>query len=142
MEKYSLLLDEDILSFFNEHSDLWLVTDKIDDFRLLDEKLGTLKKRMIVEVFSPEKYEEAKLLGFMHLAYCIHSYSGFQFVRGNNIKMITISLEKLRRYASEIQDLRDRGVWVLGYTAKDKQELKEYENMVDMFYYDGEECLD
>lgn len=136
------MLDEDILSFFNEHPDLWLVTDKIDDFQLLDERLGVLKKRMIVEVFSPEKYREAKQLGFVHLAYCIHSYSGFQFVRDNNVKMITVSLEGLRTYTSEIQELRDRGVWVLGYSAKDRRELKEYENMADMFYYDGEDSLD
>ena len=62
----------DILAFFAKHPGVYLVTDKIDDFGLLAKMFAPVKNRMVVEVFSPEKYSQAEKEGFPYIVLYIH----------------------------------------------------------------------
>jgi hypothetical protein len=140
--KYTLLYDEKILEYFERYKHLWLVTDKIDDFDLLSEKFKLIKDRMIVEVFSYSKYIEASIKGFQNLAYNIGNKKDFELVEDKNIKQVTISIDFARKQIGEIKKLKDKGVKILGFTAKKTDEIAEIREYIDMFYYDGEENLD
>ena len=138
--KYTLLDDEKILDFFLKHEDLWLVTDKIDNFELLNQKFFKLKNRMIVEVFSLDKYKQAKRFGFAGVAYNVKNYKDAKIVIDNNIAMVTMSLN-IAKNDEIIEMLKEKGVKILGYTAKNFAKVKQMQNDIDMFYYDGEENL-
>ena len=55
--------------------------------------------------------------------------------------MITISLRMHKSMKKELKTLKENGVLILGYSAKNFDEVLEMENEIDMFYYDGEESL-
>ncbi len=141
LNKYGILDDEKILEFFKFNKELWLVVDKIEDLRLLNDKFIEIKDRMIVEVFSLEKYFEAKRLGFLNVAYNVKKLSDVKLVLDNGIYMITISLRMHKSMKKELKSLKENGVLILGYSAKNFDEVLEMENEIDMFYYDGEESL-
>lgn len=139
--KYTLLTSKDISDFFVKYPNLWLVTDKINDFKLLEEKFSKIKARMIVEVFSPEKYEEAKQYGFENVAYNIASVEDFSLVFENGYDRVTIWLDFLKQHKDLVQNLKLAGVKIMAYSTDNYFEVKRYSNLVDMFYYDGEEDL-
>lgn len=56
--KYTPLTCEMIDSIFQHHTDLFLVTDKTDDIRLLLKYLPKLKGRLFIECFSKNSFEK------------------------------------------------------------------------------------
>lgn len=139
--KYSILNEESILRFFRENKDLWLVTDKIDDFSLLNEKFFELKDRMIVEVFSIDKYFEAKKFGFARVAYNVRNKNDIEKVKKHGVSEATMSLGFANNNFEEVLSLKQKGVKILGYSANNFKKVREMLDVVDMFYYDGEESL-
>lgn len=140
--KYTLLTDDMILDFFTKHPDIWLVTDKVTDYVLLNEKLGALKNRMIVEFWTDNQYEEAKKYGFKYLAYNINRVEDIPFIFSKGYNFITMSVKFLDKYKKTIQELRlQKGVKVLLYSLKNKEDVAKYNEFVDFIYYDGEENL-
>ena len=123
-----------------KHKNLWFVTDKIDNFELLEQKFAKLKSRMIVEVFSLKKYKEAKKLGFEKVAYNIKSARDVGVVVDNDISMVTMNLNFVKN-VDAIMELKKKGIKILGYTAKKFDDVRVMSKPVDMFYYDGEENL-
>lgn len=138
---YHVFDENSILDFFRKHPNVWLVTDKIDNFELLADKLGELQKRMIVEVFSVEKYEEAFRNGFLHIAYNVRNMRDLRIVEKHNYPLITISLSDARRYHAILKKLKSVGVKIMGYSAKNLAEVEAFADVVDVFYYDGEDNL-
>ena len=60
--KYTLLKEEKIIDIFNNNKELILVTDKIQNFKILNQKFE-FNDRLIVEVFTLKDYFKAKLFG-------------------------------------------------------------------------------
>ena len=139
--KYSILDDEKILKFFSENEDLWLVTDKIDDFLLLDEKFGKIKNRMLVEVFSYKKYIEARKFGFENIALNVKTKKDVEIALDRGIEMVTMVLDFAKNNEREILRLKNNGIKILGYSAKNFDEIRKFDGKIDMFYYDGEEDI-
>lgn len=141
--KYTPLTDESILNFFNTHPDIWLVTDKVTDFAMLDEKLGKLKNRIILEFWTSEQYQSAKQHNFKYGAYSVNNLKELKFAEDNKFEFITVSTQFLDEAVKEIQKLRLKNkVKVMVYTAKDKKEARKYGYFADMIYYDGEEKIE
>lgn len=141
--KYTPLTEKIILDFFLKNPDLWLVTDKINDMDLLFQKFASIKDRMIVEVSTPKQYEKAKINGIQFVAFNINSIKDIEIVREYRYDFITVSTEFLEKHKRDIEDLRWKiGTKVMLYTAKNNQELRKYNYLADMIYYDGEENLE
>lgn len=141
--KYTPLTDDVILDFFEKHPDMWLVTDKVYDLELLNEKFGKIKDRMIIELWNKKLMEEAKKYGFNNLAYTLNNVEDIPLVLSNDYKFVAVPLEFLQKYEKTIQKIRQKkGVKVMVYTLKDKTEVLEYDNFADMIYYDGEENIE
>lgn len=143
LDKYSPLTDEMILDFFEKHPDMWLVIDKVYNFELLYDRFQNIKDRMIVEVKNNTQFEEAKKYGFKHLAYTLRKAKDIPLVLANNYESVVVSLQFLRKHKKTLQNMRlKRGIKVMVYTLKDKEDVWEYGNFVDMIYYDGEDNID
>ncbi len=142
-----ILFDEQILDFFLKHPDIYFVTDKIDDFKLLKEKFFPLQNRMIVEVFSTKKFEEAKQNGFKYIAYNICNeddvcnVNNFDIAIQNHYDIVTISLSNAQIFEDKIQQLRSQGIVVMIYSVSSFKDVVRYQALGDVFYYDGEENL-
>ena len=88
----TVLISKDIHEIFMSHPSIYLVTDKIQNIDLLYEKFSDFKDRIIVEVFSVEKYREVQSRGFLHAAFCVWNNDFLhQKVNENQIDMITLS---------------------------------------------------
>lgn len=140
--KYTPLTDDTILAFFEEHPEIWLVTDKITDFALLNQKFGKIKDRIIAEFWDNEQYNEAQKYGFKNLAYSLNTIDDIPLVLSAGYKLVTVSLEFLQKNKNVLQQLRQKkGIKVMVYTLKNKAEVLKYDDSVDMIYYDGEESI-
>ena len=140
--KYTPLTDDMILDFFEKHPDMWLVTDKVTDYKLLNERLGMLKDRTIIEFWAEEQYEEALKYGFKNLAYHLAWLGDIPLVLQKGYQFVTVSLDFLETYKYALKVLRQsHGVKVMVYTLKNKEEIEKYDAWADMFYYDGEDDI-
>ena len=110
--KYTPLLVSDINRIFTENKDLILVTDKIQDFDIL---LNNFKftDRMIVEVFSYEKYKEAQKKGIKYPALCVCDTERIRQVIKYNIKMITTEISFFKQNIKMFKYLHKKGVVVM-----------------------------
>ena len=142
LNKYTPLTDDTVLSFFEKHRNLWLVTDKIEDWQLLDEKFPGLKERMICEFWHKEQYNKAKEYGFSNMAYNVNGIEDLKFAEDNNLKFITVSTDFLEKEKYAIQKLRrQKGTKVMVFTADNKNDARKYGYWADMIYYDGPENI-
>ena len=140
--QYTPLTDDMILDFFEKHPDIWLVTDKVTDYSLLDKRLGRLKDRMIVEFWDDEEYEKALRFDFKYLAYNLDTIEDISLVLEKGYKFVTVSAAFLEQYKHTLQALRlKKGVKVMVYTAENKEDVAKYADLADMIYYDGQEKL-
>ena len=140
-EDCNLLDDESILTFFEAHPDIYFVTDKIDDFELLSEKFGILQSRMVVEVFSEDKYKQALENGFSYVAYNVKNNKDFELVLKNKYKLVTMNLNFARSHEDKVKELRNNGVLTLLYSVRTQKDIHDNGDIGDVFYYNGEENL-
>ena len=140
--KYTPLTDSDILDFFENNPYIWLITDKVTDWNMLNAKMEKIKDRMIVEFWSDEQYQEAQQYGFNSMAYSLNTPEDILLAPEKHYKFVTVSTEFLDKYQSEIEKLRWRfGIKVMVYTVNNKKDLAKYSYFADMIYYDGEEPI-
>lgn len=140
--KYTPLTDYDISDFFENNPHIWLVTDKVSDWNMLNAKLGKIKDRMIVEFWSDEQYQEAQQYGFTAMAYNLNYSEDIPLVPEKHYKFVTVSTEFLDNHKSEIEKLRWHfGTKVMVYTVNNKKDAVKYGYFADMIYYDGEDDI-
>ena len=60
--KYSPLSEYEIIKWFTKYNDAYLITDKLDDFKKIQNTFINLKNRLIVELFTEKSIEEALLI--------------------------------------------------------------------------------
>lgn len=136
------LQTEAINSFFEKNNKMILVTDKIDDFDLMNEQLRVDKDRMLVEVFNYKSYAEALRKGIKYPMLCIwhdqglYSYSKF-FTTGK-VKMITIPVELIYSSEAKLKELHNKGIQIFAFTSNDKEFILKYGGTaVTGFYTDS-----
>ena len=140
-ENCNLLDDENILAFFEKHPDIYFITDKIDDFKLLSEKFESLQSRMVVEVFSENKYRQAAEYGFPYIAYNVRNNKGFEKALKNKYMLVTMNFNFARAHEDKVHELRNNGVLILLYSVQTPKDIQNNEDIGDVFYYNGEENL-
>ena len=68
-DRYSPLSAHEINTFFEQHPELYLVTDKVSSPELLASYFPNLKERMVVEAFSYQDYLRLKSEGYFLVLY-------------------------------------------------------------------------
>ena len=66
---FTPLTAKDINDFFLAHDSLFFVTDKVSDARVLGEYFPKLKRRMMVEAFNYDDYQELSQEGYAYVTY-------------------------------------------------------------------------
>ena len=113
---YSPADSDTINAFFENHKDIFLITDKIRDFKSILDNFS-FKDRIIVEVFSYKDYDKALNMGIKYPALSLNALGkiNVQAILRKNIKMATVSDVFLEQYPAEIKLLHDSGVTIMLY---------------------------
>lgn len=120
--RYEPLAIESINEIFQEHKDIYLVTDKIKDFQKLGSSIK-FKERVIIEVFNISDYNKAIKEGFKNIALNIRKLDDYtsKWLQINQIPAVTfgyyndnnISIEDIRKLCSN-------GIALMIYSDNDK----------------------
>lgn len=129
-----------IREIFLQHPNLYLVTDKIDDLDLLVSEFAPFLDRVIVEVFSVEKYQEALAKGIKYPALCIWNDKGmWKQAMQQNIQMVTASVKSAdkRSTRKRLKKLRRKGVIILGFSTNDDTFMRKNLHLFNLYYTDA-----
>lgn len=120
-------LDEKkIIEIFNQYPDLYLVTDKINNYNLLYKKLNFVD-RIIPETFSIKDFISAKTNNFHNALYPFKKYNIFlKYLL--NIKIVTVSYEDFIKNETKISNLFEKGLKIYLYTSNDDFFIQKYLN--------------
>ncbi len=110
--EYTPVDEEKIKNLLNQNLNLVLVTDKLEDFSKLN-RLLKYKERLIVEVFSYEKYNEALKEGFLYPALNIKTKQQVRQILRKNIKIITLDYKLFIKNEIYFRFLHRMGVTIM-----------------------------
>ncbi|MCD7973056.1 MAG: hypothetical protein LUG18_10410 [Candidatus Azobacteroides sp.] len=135
------LLANDILKIF-ENSGAYLVTDKLENPKLLEEQIPLNKDKILNEVFSYKSYLQYLKNGYKYPMLCIWSktelYRYLPLLIARKIKMITFPTYLIVACQKELKFLLSIGVTVFAFTSNDKEFILEYGgSTVTGFYTDS-----
>ena len=138
---YRPLLAPDINDLFG-NSDVFLVTDKIGNFDLLNDEITIDREKMLVEVFSYQSYVRALRKGIKYPMLCIWSEKDLArfwvLLKLKKIKMITIPVGLITACPAELKELYDSGVVIFAFTSNDADFIIEHGgSTVSGFYTDS-----
>ena len=140
LDKYTTLDAEDINQIFSENKNLILVTDKTNNFDLINNSFNFDKSRIIVEVFGQDNYFEAIKNGIKNPLYSAsiqHRDKEKEFIEKYEIKMIAISSSdfiKNKNYFTSLK--KEKGTIIFVYTSNDHNFVTDSLGVVDAFYTD------
>lgn len=130
--KYTPLNAEGINTIFLERPDLYLATDKLDDFDRINEQLAIPRDRLLVEVFSYKEYARALRRGIKYPLLCIWDEEKLTdlkydllFMLGR-IRMITIPAEVIPGAEKELSELLKSGVRIFAFSSNDIEFMRKY----------------
>ena len=125
-DKYTLLKENQIIEIFENNKELILVTDKIDNYKLIYEKFK-FQDRLIVEVFTIKDYFRAKFNGIKNPM--------FLFTDGRrnilysvlfNIKLISISTANVKKYENFLKYLFRNKVSIYSFSSNSLEFNQKY----------------
>ena len=128
-----------INEIFLENKDLILVTDKSNNFDLINDLFNFDKDRIIVEIFGRKNYFEAIKKGIKNPLYSAsieNTENEIDFILDYKIKMISVSSLDFIKNFNDYKKLKQNGVIIFVYTSNDLDFIKENYNYVDSFYSD------
>lgn len=141
--RYTPLDNAGINAIFLKHPDLYLVTDKLNDFDQIKEQLTIPQDRLFVEVFSYEKYARALRQGIKYPMLCMRSkekLTEFKYdylFRLGRVRMITIPAEIIPEAETELSELLQHGVRIFAYSSNNIPFMSKYlGKCVSGFYTD------
>lgn len=140
LDKYTPLDAEEINKIFSENKNLILVTDKTNNFDLINSSFKFDKSRIIVEVFGQDNYFKAIKNGIKNPLYSAsiqHRDKEKEFIEKYEIKMIAISSSDFIKNRNYFIDLKkEKGTIIFVYTSNDHNFVNDSLGVVDAFYTD------
>ena len=120
----SQLNEKKIIDIFNKYPDLYLVTDKINNYSLLSKKFNFVE-RIIPETFSVKDFIFAKIYNFNNALYPFKKYN-FIFNYLLNIETLTISYNDFIKNEQTVTSLFEKGLNIYVYTSNDQFFIEKY----------------
>jgi len=140
LNKYTPLDSRKINKIFLENKDLILITDKIENFDLINNSFNFDKSRIIVEIFTRENYFKAIDKGIKNPLYSAtieHRKDEKKFIKNYKIPMISISSFEFinnKKYFERLK--KETNIIIFVYTTNNPQLVIKSKNAADAFYTD------
>ena len=124
--KYTLLKEDKIIEIFENNKNLILVTDKINDYKLIKKKFK-FQDRLIVEVFTIKDYLKAKLYGVKNPMFLFtDGRRNIFYTIFFNIKLISISTANVKKYEGFLKYLFNNKVSIYSFSSNSEKFNKKY----------------
>jgi glycerophosphoryl diester phosphodiesterase len=117
------LNEDQIKKIFLSDKSLYLVTDKIRDYKILSKKFSFVE-RILPETFSIKDYIFAKYYGFKNPIFPFKKYNFF-IGKILNIKLINISYADFIKYEKQVYKLFNKGINIYVYTSNDENFIRK-----------------
>lgn len=128
-DQFSVLYDETITEYFFKYPNAYLVTDKIQNYKLIVDTFPFYRDRLLVEVFSLIDYNNALNEGIRYPMLNISSEQElqrfFQILDSDKVSMITCSVELIEEVPLKLQKLYNRGVNIFAYSSNNIELIKK-----------------
>jgi glycerophosphoryl diester phosphodiesterase len=142
--KYTPITGDEISREFQERPDLFLVTDKIQNFELI-KKTFPFEDRIFVEIYSVGAYFRAILSGLRRPVWASFVGRTTEWIEQIKItalrpKYVTVSAHNLLKHQHFFEKLSSSGVLIFVYTSNDRQfiadTLKSYRSIIYTDHWD------
>ena len=134
-ESFSTIDYNKINEIFIKNKDLILVTDKTNNFKLINNLFKFDHRRIIVEVFGRENYFKAIKNNIKNPMYSAN-INEVDFIKKYNIKLIAVHSKDFITNKSIYKELTDKGTFIFIYSTNDTEFVEENKNLVSSFYSD------
>ena len=139
LKKYTPVDYNKINNIFLENENLILVTDKTNNFDLINNLFNFDKNRIIVEIFGRKNYFEAIKKGIKNPLYSAsieNTKNEIDFILDYKIKMISVNSLDFIKNINDYKKLKQEGVIIFVYTSNDLNFIEKNKNYIDSFYSD------
>ena len=134
--KYRPLTIDYINNTFSKNKELFLVTDKSNNFKKIISDFTFDQNRIIVEIFGRKNYFLAIKEGIINPMFSA-TINDYDFVHENNIQLIAVHTNDLIKNKEKYNKLIKKGVFIFAYTSNNKKFIKEHAGVnVSGFYTD------
>ena len=124
--KYTLLKEDKIIEIFENNKDLILVTDKIDNYKLIKNKFK-FQDRLIVEVFTIKDYLKAKIYGIKNPMFLFtDGRRNIFYTIFFNMKLISVSTANVKKYNTYFKYLLRNKVSIFSFSSNSENFNKKY----------------
>ncbi len=113
-----------INEIFSKNKDIYLVTDKINDFDKIYNDFSFNKNRIIVEIFGKKNFELALKKKIINPMFSFN-HTHYKFVIKNNIKIIAAHTLDISRNKDVYKKLVNKGVQIFAYSSNNKKYIDE-----------------
>ena len=124
-ERYSILTTYEINKIFINNNKIFFITDKTENFKKLNSDFQSIKKRMIVEIFSKERFKDAVKEKIYNPMYKYNT-GDYKFVVRNNIKIVSASIKQILKNKQEFEKLIKKKIYVFAYTSSEDKIINKY----------------
>ena len=125
-DKYTLLKENQIIEIFESNKNLILITDKIDNYKLINKKFK-FQDRLIVEVFNIQDYLRAKINGIKNPMFLFtDGRRNYLYTIFFNIKLISISTANTAKYDNFLKYLFRNKVSIFSFSSNSLEFNQKY----------------
>lgn len=120
----------EINKIFSKNQDIYLVTDKNNNFDKIYEDFKFNKDRIIIEIFGKKNFKEAIQKKIFNPMFSMN-YSDYDFVVKNNIKLVSAHTGDIINNKKIYKSLVERGVYIFAYSSNEKYFI---ENNINKYF--------
>jgi len=123
-KKYTPLDVFKINEIFQKNKDIYLVTDKTQNFQKIINDFEFSKERILVEVFGKKNFYKSVKEGILNPIYSF-SHKDLDFVLSNKIKIVAAHTENIVKNPKTYKTLMDNDIFIFAYTSNNETFIKK-----------------
>jgi len=140
--KYPMILEDEIIDIFKNDTSLNLVTDKIQNFKAIDNKFGFMNDRLFIEILSKKNYLRSLFYSFENRLFLTNTFNLFDrlFIRVLKINNVVFDkgMLKMREVQEQLIDYRKNlNTNFFVYTVNLGDDVAFYSNFSQYIYTDN-----
>ena len=113
-----------INEIFKKNKDLFLVTDKTQNFKKIIDDFEFNKERILVEVFGKKNFYKSVKEGISNPIYSFN-HKDLNFVLSNNIKIVAAHTGNIKENPQTYKTLIDNNIFIFAYSSNEEAFIKK-----------------
>ena len=122
-DKYTPIITAKINEIFLKNENLFLVTDKTQNFTKIQTDFVFGKERILVEIFGKSNFKKAIKQKVMNPIYNYNN-DDYKFVINNNIKIISASIINILNNPKEFKKMLKNDIFIFAYSSNEEKVIK------------------